>query len=133
MEYLGRIQQCIDHIEAHLKEEIAAEEVAALSGYSAHHFYRLFNAYVGMPLMEYIRRRRVAHAAAELATARKVLDIALDYGFETHAGFTRAFRRIYGLAPERFLRIHCQRQDARKGRPRPPGRLSDQRRNHRAA
>ena len=61
--------------------------------------------YVGIPIMEYIRRRRLAYAAAELARDKRIIDIALDYGFETHNGFAKAFRRVYGCSPEAY-RLH---------------------------
>lgn len=106
MDYRACIQQSIDYIETHLKQQMAVEELAALVGFSSYHYYRVFDAYVGLPVMEYIRCRRIAHAAAELASSRRILDIALDYGFDTHAGFTRAFSRIYGLSPEKY-RFHA--------------------------
>jgi len=47
--------------------------------------------------MEYVRRRRMAFAASELSRDRRIIDIALDYGFDTHNGFSKAFRREYGI------------------------------------
>jgi AraC family transcriptional regulator len=52
--------------------------------------------------MDYVRRRRLAFAAAELASGRRILDVALEYGFETHSGFSKAFRRHYGCSPENY-------------------------------
>jgi len=54
--------------------------------------------------MEYVRNRRLAFAAAELSKNRKVIDIAMDYGFETHSGFTKAFKRYFGCPPEIYRR-----------------------------
>lgn len=105
MDYRACIQQSIDYIEIHLKEDITVEELAALAGFSSYHYYKVFQVYVGMPVMKYIRKRRMAYAAIELLNGRKILDIALDYGFDTHAGFTKAFRKSYGVSPEQY-RIH---------------------------
>jgi tetratricopeptide (TPR) repeat protein len=52
--------------------------------------------------MEYIRRRKLSAAADELRSGRKLLDIALDYGYETHAGFYKAFQYIFGCSPSGF-------------------------------
>ncbi|GGO06812.1 AraC family transcriptional regulator [Saccharibacillus kuerlensis] len=106
MDYTTCIQRTLDHIEDHLKEPLTAEELAALAGFSLYHFYKVFQSRTGLPVMDYIRRRRLAYAAADLTSGRTLLDIALDYGFETHAGFTKAFRKTYGLTPEQY-RIHA--------------------------
>jgi len=50
--------------------------------------------------MEYVRNRRLAYAASELNSGRKIINIAVDYGFETHSGFSKAFRRYFGCPPE---------------------------------
>ncbi|NLL49086.1 MAG: AraC family transcriptional regulator [Firmicutes bacterium] len=106
MSYLDQIQQSIDYIEDHLTEPLCVHDLAARIGFSPYHYYRIFGAYVGMPVMEFVRRRRLAHAAASLTSDRRILDIALDYGFQTHAGFTKAFLKVYGLPPERY-RLHA--------------------------
>ncbi len=111
MDYRSHIQRSIDHIEANLGERITVEDLAAREGFSACHFYRVFSYYVGMPVMSFVRRRRLEHAASRLAGGGRVLDIALEYGFESHAGFTHAFLKAYGAPPERY-RLHAA--------PRPP-------------
>lgn len=88
MSYMECFQKSIDYIEEHLQDKMTVEELSAIAGFSPYHFYRLFAAYVGLPVMEYVRRRRLAHAAAELAKGKRVIDIAMEYGFETHAGFS---------------------------------------------
>jgi len=52
--------------------------------------------------MEYVRNRRLAFAASELNSRHRIIDIAVDYGFETHSGFTKAFRRYFGSSPEKY-------------------------------
>lgn len=106
MDYRICIQNSIDYIEEHLKERLTVEELASIAGFSPYHYYRVFNVYVGIPIVEYIRRRRLAYAAAELACDRRIIDIAMDYGFDTHNGFTKAFRKTYGCSPERY-RLHA--------------------------
>ena len=104
--YIESYQKSIDYIEEHLKERITVEILAEIAGFSAYHYYRLFNAYVGMPVMEYVRRRRLEHAVTELSGNKRIIDIAMDYGFESHSGFGKAFRKIYGCSPEQY-RIHA--------------------------
>jgi len=105
MDYLACIQASLDYIEDHLRDDLTADTLARIAGFSPYHYSRIFQAYVGKPVMEYIRCRRLAYAVRELARGRRILDIALDCGFETHNGFGKAFRRIYGCSPEAY-RLH---------------------------
>ena len=99
MDYRLCIQNSIDYIEEHLQECITVAELANVAGFSPYHYYRVFNAYVGIPVVEYIRRRRLAYAAAELACGRRIIDIAMDYGFDTHNGFAKLFVRRMAVPP----------------------------------
>ncbi|MFT4146978.1 MAG: AraC family transcriptional regulator [Mobilitalea sp.] len=103
MNYRENLDRCIEFIENHIKEEITVEEVASQSGYSLYHFCRVFNLCMGDSVMDYIRKRRLSLAATELSKGRKVIDIALEYGFETASGFTKAFRKSFGYSPTQFI------------------------------
>jgi len=98
------IQNSLDYIEDNLKTEIRAEELSKQSGFSLFHYYRLFQNATGMPVMQYIARRRLLHAIYEISRGEKIIDVALSYGFETHAGFYKAFRREFGYTPSQFLK-----------------------------
>ncbi len=102
MDYRACIQESIDYIEDHLKDDLTAETLARIAGFSPYHYSRVFHAYVGKTIMEYIRCRRLAHAAVELVQGKRIIDIAMNYGFETHNGFGKAFRKTYGCAPEKY-------------------------------
>jgi len=103
MDYRSLIQQSTDYIEEHVKDPLTVELLAEQVGFSPYHYYRIFGEYVGMPVMDFIRRRRMLHAGYDLCTKdARILDVALDYGFETHAGFTRAFLKYMGLPPEKY-------------------------------
>jgi AraC family transcriptional regulator len=103
MSYINRIQDAIDFAESNLKEAITFCEAAGVSGFSAHHFHRIFSAMTGTSFCDYLRRRRLTEAGRELlGTRRRILDIALDYRFESQEAFTRAFSRMFGMTPGRF-------------------------------
>ena len=70
------------------------------AGYSLYHFCRLFGKTTRHSPYDYLMRRRMTLAADDVIVGeRKIVDIALDYQFESHEGFTRAFGRMFGLAP----------------------------------
>lgn len=93
------LQSAIDYIEVHLTEELDIQDVAARTFLSAFHFQRVFSSLCGIPLGEYIRRRRLTLAAQELAQGMKVIDTALKYGYDSPDSFARAFRRFHGVLP----------------------------------
>lgn len=102
MNYRRDIEKCIKFIEEHIKENITIKDVANQLGYSVYHFCRVFSLCKGMSVMEYIRERRLSLAAIELFKGRKIIDISLEYGFETHSGFTKAFRKSFGYSPTQY-------------------------------
>ena len=66
----------IRYIDAHIKNDISLAEIACAVGYSANHIYKLFKIYSPYPIMEYVRRMKLYHAANEMYTGRKLYDIA---------------------------------------------------------
>ena len=107
---LDSIQDSIDYIEENLKAEISAQELAERANYSLFHYYRLFQTAVGMPVMQYILRRRLLHAIYEIGCGNTMMDTVMSYGFDTYAGFYKAFKREFGYMPRQFLeRFKCTR------------------------
>ncbi|MFE9635111.1 GyrI-like domain-containing protein [Streptomyces sp. NPDC006463] len=97
---LEGLNQAMDHVEARLDGAIDIAELARVAVTSEYHFRRLFSALAGMPLSEYIRRRRLTVAGAEvLAGERTLLDIAVRYGYGSGESFARAFRAMHGVGP----------------------------------
>jgi AraC-like DNA-binding protein len=91
------------YIESHLGDKITMGSLARAACYSRWHAARLFKEVTGKTPFEYIRLRRLSSAAEKLqATPRKVIDVALDFVFDSHEGFTRAFARQFGMPPARF-------------------------------
>ena len=94
------IYKAIEFIEARLREEVTVAEIANAAGYSLYHFIRTFNQVVQHTPYDYLMRRRLSEAAYELAAGdRRVFDIALDYRFNNHETFSRAFKRLCGMQP----------------------------------
>lgn len=98
--YYECIQNSIDYIEDNLKIDIKMEHIASKANFSMYYFFRLFNDMVGESVKEYIRKRRLSQAAIDIIkTDKRIIDIALDYGFESQESFTRAFQKLHGITP----------------------------------
>ncbi len=104
------IKAGIAYIEQNLKTDIMPEELAQMAGYSVWHYQRLFVEVVGLPLAAYINRRRLDNALAEISADRKAIDAAMDYGFESYAGFYKSFLRMYGCSPKKYLSLYGKHQ-----------------------
>ena len=97
------IKSSINYIEQNLKADINAEELANMAGYSVWHYHRLFVQSTGMSVSAYICKLRLNRALREIAGGRRAIDVALEYGFDTYAGFYKAFVRMYGGSPKNYL------------------------------
>lgn len=100
------IKPALDYIEENLKAEITAEELARMANYSTYHYYRLFSSVMDSSVSNYILKRRLDHALSEIADGKKAIDVVLDYGFDTYAGFYKAFKKMYGCSPKKYLSIY---------------------------
>ncbi len=106
-DYYNKLQKTLDYIEEHVKEDISLEELSALCFYSTHHFHRVFQSIVGIPVTDYIRKRKLSVAAGEIIeTDKKIVDIALDYGFNSHETFSRAFKRIFDITLNAYRKLN---------------------------
>ncbi|MBK7959777.1 MAG: AraC family transcriptional regulator [Bdellovibrionales bacterium] len=93
----------INHIEDNLHTELTVRSVSEYSGYSSHHFQKMFATVTGLSLGSYIRRRRLTKAAAKLrSSSERIIEIALDSGFESQESFTRAFKTMSGVNPKEY-------------------------------
>ena len=94
-------QKALWFIESHLADALTLDEIAAIAGVSRFHLVRAFAAATGLPVMRYVRARRLSEAARALANgAPDILALALEADYGSHEAFTRAFRDHFGVTPE---------------------------------
>lgn len=100
MNSLANMNEALNYIEANLTSEIDFKEVARRAYCSEYHFKRMFSFLAGVPLSEYIRRRRLTLAALELTNSSiRIIDLAIKYGYSSPDSFTRAFQSLHGVNP----------------------------------
>ncbi len=102
-DYRRRILAASSLLEKNLDAPIEPSTLAKASAFSLHHFHRIFRGQLGESVMEHVRRLRLERAARRLRTSdAKVIEVALEAGYDSHEGFTRAFAERFGVAPSRF-------------------------------
>ena len=103
MDYVTSVLKALAYIEQNLTGDISPDDVAREAAFSKYHFHRIFLAVTGNSVAGYIRRRRLTEAAHALTeTDNKIIDVALDFRFETPESFSRAFKNMYGVNPRQY-------------------------------
>lgn len=98
-----KISKALKYIDAHLNDTLSVRMIAEQFAFSPYYFHRLFTSIVGKSMIAYVRDRRIAYACKMLnETNRKVLDIALDFGFDSAQSFSRTFKSITGMSPTEY-------------------------------
>lgn len=95
IEILNRI---VAEVEKHLGDDIDIDALAADVGTTGYHARRMFSSLAGMPLSDYVRRRRMTAAASDLVGTDDLLTIAVRYGYSSTEAFGRAFRAVHGVS-----------------------------------
>ena len=100
MDWIERLNEAIRYIEENLTGEIEYEKLGQIACCSAYHFQRMFAYIAGMPLSEYIRKRKMSLAAVDLqGSDAKIIDVAAKYGYTSPTAFNRAFQSVHGVNP----------------------------------
>ena len=100
MDWQTRMNRGLDYIEENLAGEIKLDVAAKIVGFSLWELQRMFSFVAYTSIGEYIRGRRLTLAAADIQAGKgKIIDIALKYGYDSHAAFSRAFSRQFGISP----------------------------------
>ncbi|HVU01202.1 MAG TPA: AraC family transcriptional regulator [Polyangiaceae bacterium] len=102
--YRARFRRILDHVDQNLGGDLAVDRLADLAGFSRFHFHRQFSATFGIGVHEYVRLARLRRASFELAFRgdSSVLRVALENGYESPEGFSRAFKKLAGQTPTEF-------------------------------
>jgi len=97
------VENMKQYIRKHLHEPITASDVAKAAGYSQYHAARVFKTATGLSPFEFVRHERLTASAYALRASHcKVIDVALDFVFDSHEGFTRAFSNAFGISPKKY-------------------------------
>ena len=100
MDWMERLNEAIRYIEENLTGEIEYEKIGQIACCSAYHFQRMFAYIAGIPLSEYIRKRRMSLAAVDLqGSDAKIIDVAAKYRYTSPTAFNRAFQSVHGVNP----------------------------------
>ena len=104
MNYHQQLNKAIDFIGQHLDEEISLDILSDTFHISKFHFHRLFTAFTGLSLQQYIRWLRLKRAARQLVVYKEqsIITIAINAGFESHEAFSRAFKKACGISPNQY-------------------------------
>lgn len=120
LDYEQRIGRVLRHLQGHIDDPFDLDALARLAHFSPFHFHRLFTAMVGETVAAYQRRLRLERAASRLGSAEdQIVRIALDAGFDSHEGFSRAFKAHYGCTPSEFRAMDADERATVLTRPRP--------------
>jgi len=96
------IEAVLVYIDKNITENINIDLIAEKSGYSAYHFSRVFSETIGISLKAYVTWRKLRYALSDISQGEKILDVAVKYGFETHGGFAKAFKKCFGFSPSLY-------------------------------
>lgn len=101
IELLNRL---VDEIEVRRGDDLDIDQAAWSMGTTGYHARRMFSSLAGMPISEYVRRRHMTLAAADVLGAEPLLDVAVRYGYGSTEAFARAFRAVHGAGPSEVRR-----------------------------
>ncbi len=102
--YAEKFNRVFDYIDRHLGEEMSVEQLSQVANFSKYHFHRQFSGYAGITVFRYIRLMRLKRASYRLVFSEhtRIIDIALEAGFENPESFSRAFKNAFGQTPSQF-------------------------------
>ena len=102
--YAERFNKVFDYIDKHLDQDLSVERLGQVANFSKYHFHRQFSEYAGVTVFRYIRLMRLKRASYRLVFSRdaRIIDIALEAGFENPESFSRAFKQTFGQTPSQF-------------------------------
>lgn len=102
--YANRFNRVFDYIDKHLDDDLSVEQLSRVANFSKFHFHRQFSEYVGINVFRYIQLMRLKRASYRLVfnEGARIIDIALEAGFESSEAFSRAFKKLFEQTPSQF-------------------------------
>ena len=94
------VEKALDFIDEHIEDKLFLDDIAKSIGYSPFYVSRMFSQKMGISIVSYIRMRKLQFAFSSLQKSKTILEVAYQYGFESHEGFTRSFKRFFGFSPK---------------------------------
>lgn len=106
MSYSTITRAMVSYVEGHAADaQLDLKQMGRKFGFTENYIRELFASQVGVSIMQYYKRRRIILSAAQLLhTDKRILDIALEWGFGSHEAYTRAFAKVIGMSPSAFRR-----------------------------
>ena len=103
-DYVSRINKVLDYIDQHLAESMTLDDLASVANFSKFHFHRIFFAFIGETIYDYIQRLRIETSAARLLSNANssITEIAYDAGFSSASVYSRSFKKIMNCTPTEF-------------------------------
>ncbi len=106
--YHEQIRAVEHYIHAHIDEPLSREVLAEVAGFSIPHFHRVFQGCTGESAVAYVRRVRMERAARKLRMgAVDITEVALAAGYDSHAAFSKTFKKHFGISPGEFRELGC--------------------------
>ena len=94
------VEMALDFIDEHIEDKLFLDDIAKSIGYSPFYVSRMFSQKMGISIVSYIRMRKLQFAFSSLQKSKTILEVAYQYGFETHEGSTRSFKQFFGFSPK---------------------------------
>lgn len=111
MRNIDIMKKCEDYIEKNIDTPLTIQELADISGYSLYHFCHLFRAHFGLSVGKYLSNRKLTHATKYILSGKSITEISIKTGYDTPSGFTKAFKKVYGLSPLQYKKLYVLRKD----------------------
>ena len=89
-----------EYVEKNIENKMGLKELADFMGYSPFYISRKFMDFYGIPVTAYVRIRKLQYSIKDLLADMKVIDVAMKYSFESHEGFSRSFKSLFGSSPK---------------------------------
>lgn len=100
---LNTLENMVHWVDANIKMNPTLEDMSSFVGYSPYYCSTKFHEYMGITFKQYIAKRKLKFATIDIAnTQKRLVDIAMEYGFSSQEAFTRAFVGAHGKSPYKY-------------------------------